>query len=121
MFEALSAPIVAAFATFLALIALVIVTACMPIFRIEFQTGNAPLWIAVVFYIAIPLTQADDKNFVYMRGRIDPQIEAGDLELKYAVVDESPNPSRDVHLVSRNSPLGAYEFTTLRHGRTGQQ
>src|SRR5579864_1754105 len=90
-------------------------------FRMQFQTRHAALRIAVALDISIAFAQADDQDFVLVRRRVDSQVEASDLKLQHAVVDESTYTRGHVYLVCRRSPLRSHEFSALRHCRTRQQ
>src|SRR5579859_4272580 len=90
-------------------------------FRMQFQTRHAALRIAVALDISIAFAKADDQDFILVRRRVDSQVEASDLKLQHAVVDESTYTRGHVYLVCRRSPLRSHEFSALRHCRTRQQ
>jgi hypothetical protein len=85
-----------------------------PIWGIQFQASDTPLGIAVLLNISVRLAQANNQNFILMRGRVDAQVETRDFKLQHAVVYESTNPRRYVYAASRNAPLCSYQFSALR-------
>src|ERR1700686_246594 len=97
-----------------------LVAAFLPL-RMQFQTSGAALRITVGLNISITLAQVDDQDFILVRRRVDSQVEAIDLELQHAVVDEGADSRGHVYLVCRSSPLRSHELATLRHCRTRQQ